>query len=147
MTQLRDRLAAPSRLVLVLTTLALVVLVLVQAALAGAHLDGDPDALDTHRRLAETIGFTTLAQLAAATLWAVTGGARWPVAVTAALFVLTGNQIGWGTDRALDAHVPVGVGLLGAHTALAVVLLRTRHGATAAAPSGGWPRSVTGRGS
>lgn len=122
LVEVTGRVRRPATVALVAISVALAALVLAQAALAGAHLDGDPGALDTHARNAELIGFTTLAQVLAAALLALAGGPRWPLVVSLVAFVLTGNQIGWGRERALDAHVPVGVALLGAHTALAVAL-------------------------
>lgn len=94
--------------------MAMAVLVLYQATMAGQVLDGNPDGLMLHE-----IGSHTATLLGPVT--AVTAIIAWRrghvgpgVAVSAlALPVLVQVQAQAGYTRDLDLHVPLGVGLLG----------------------------------
>lgn len=82
------------------------------------------------------IGFGALGQLVLATLAALAGHARWPVVASTVIFLAIGNEISLGYDRDLAVHVPLGVAVFGAQTAMALSLLgrRSRVGAAAGHP-------------
>src|SRR4051794_11232694 len=94
----------------VLSVLAL----LWQFVTAGRYLSGSSD-LDLHAAGAIALHVTTLLLVVATLLHARAGGARWPVAVSAAVFVATFVQAAVGDAGNLSAHVP-GAFVLGAGT-------------------------------
>lgn len=94
-------------------------LILLQALLAGQYLSGVFDALAVHRANA---GFVLLAgwaqAVAALVLWRRARGPAWPLGATALVCVAELLQFGAGNARELGLHVPLGVTLFGAMTAL-----------------------------
>jgi hypothetical protein len=85
----------------VLSVLAL----LWQFASAGRLLSGS-DALGVHKAGAYAVHVTTFLLVVATFLHARAGGARWPVVVSAVVFVATFVQAALGHAQNLSAHVP-----------------------------------------
>jgi hypothetical protein len=85
----------------VLSVLAL----LWQFASAGRLLSGSA-ALDLHKAGAYAVHATTLLLVVATFLHARAGGPRWPVVVSAIVFVATFVQAAVGHAHNLSAHVP-----------------------------------------
>src|SRR4051812_42405783 len=82
-----------------------VVALLWQFATAGRILAG-ADATGVHGAGAIALHVTTLLLVVATLLHARAGGARWPVVVSAAVFVATFVQAAVGDAGNLSAHVP-----------------------------------------
>jgi hypothetical protein len=85
----------------VLTVLAL----LWQSATAGRYLSGTTD-LDLHAAGAIALHVTTLLLVIATLLHARAGGARWPAAVSGAVFLAAFVQAYLGSEANMSAHVP-----------------------------------------
>jgi hypothetical protein len=85
----------------VLSVLAL----LWQFASAGRLLSGS-DVLDLHKAGAYAVHVTTLLLAVATFLHSRAGGPRWPVVVSAVVFVCTFIQAAVGHAQNLSAHVP-----------------------------------------
>ena len=64
------------------------------------------------------IAFSTLLLVCA---WPARRTARWILPVAALAWLAVGSQIAWGHTRFLQAHVPLGVALFGAHVAMALL--------------------------
>ena len=107
-----------------------VVLVVVQASLAGLSLTGSPEALEWHQRIGvEGItSFALIVLLLAVLNWRPGHGPVWPalVALVAMLGLLL--QIETGFSRTLGVHLPTGVLIFGANLLIA---LRARFSRTA----------------
>ena len=76
-----------------------------QFASAGRLLSGS-DALDLHKVGAVAVHVTTFLLVVATFLHSRAGGPRWPVAVSAVVFVATFVQAALGAASNLSAHVP-----------------------------------------
>jgi hypothetical protein len=85
----------------VLSTLAL----LWQFFTAGRMISGT-DAVGAHGAGAIALHVTTFLLVAATALHARAGGARWPAAVSGAVFIATFVQAYLGDEGNLNAHVP-----------------------------------------
>jgi nitroreductase len=94
--------------------------VLVQPLLAGRFLTGDVDAIGVHGAVGLLVVLTGLV-LAVTALGYVTvvRGRWWLVPIAAALFLAEGLQLGMGTARVLQVHVPLGVAITVTATLLA----------------------------
>jgi hypothetical protein len=94
-------------------------LILLQAVLAGQYLSGVFDALAVHNANA---GFVLLAgwaqAVAALLLWRPGRGPAWPLGASVLVCVAELMQMAAGMSRELGLHVPLGVTLFGATTAL-----------------------------
>ena len=105
-----------------------VVLVVVQASLAGLSLTGSPEALEWHQRIGvEGItSFALVVLLLAVLNWRPGHGPAWPalVALVALLGLLL--QIETGFARTLGVHLPTGVLIFGANLVIALKLRRSR---------------------
>ncbi len=141
--QLLDRVRRVLSVSLVVNAALLWLAILLQAAFAGTFLDGTSDALAGHQANAALIGFGALGQLVLATLAALAGHVRWPVVASGVIFLAVGNQISLGYDGDLAVHVPLGVSVFGAQTAL-VLLLVGRRSQTQALLGTPWARSRRG---
>lgn len=94
--------------------------VLVQPLLAGRFLTGDVDAIGLHGAVGLLVVLTGLVLAVTALGYvAVVRGRWWLVSVAAALFLAEGLQLGMGTARALQVHVPLGVAITVTATLLA----------------------------
>lgn len=94
--------------------------VLVQPLLAGRFLTGDVDAIGLHGAVGLLVVLTGLVLAVTALGYvAVVRGRWWLVPVAAALFLAEGLQLGMGTARALQVHVPLGVAITVTATLLA----------------------------
>jgi hypothetical protein len=95
-------------------------LALVQGITMGFHLEATSGALQLHSLVAEPliIGFSTLLLIVA---WPARKSARWQFPVALVAWLAVGSQIAWGHTRFLQAHVPLGVALFGAHVAMALL--------------------------
>jgi hypothetical protein len=104
-----------------------------QAALAGAYLGGHYDALGLHGvnamiALVAAFGATVLGVL----VWKPGGGAWWPAAVSAGVFLAENAQTGLGYARLTAVHIPLGVAII---AGLLVLTLRAWRPAAAAPPA------------
>jgi nitroreductase len=94
--------------------------VLVQPLLAGRFLTGDVDAIGLHGAVGLLVVLSGLVLAVTALGYvAVVRGRWWLVPVAAALFLAEGLQLGMGTARALQVHVPLGVAITVTATLLA----------------------------
>lgn len=95
--------------------------VLAQPVLAGLFLTGDVDAIAVHARIGSSLAALGLAVIGATLLYVLGGRGRlWLLPVAVALFLADGFQIGFGHDRQLQLHVPLGVAIVVATVLLAV---------------------------
>jgi len=97
-------------------------LVLLQAALAGGHLQGAP-LLGAHEMVGtEVLTVVTLGQLVLAVLvWRPGRGPAWPILASLALFGLVVTQIAMGFADLLAVHVPLGLTIFGVSLVLLLV--------------------------
>lgn len=96
------------------------VAVFLQPVLAGQFLAGNFDMVAVHNANGTLILLLTVLTTVAAILqWRPGRGPAWPVLACAALFPITGLQIGMGHARSLAVHIPLGVSLV----LIAMVLL------------------------
>lgn len=93
-----------------------------QAITAGQFMSGTYGSLATHRDGANwSMLLLTLAMVGAVAAWFLASGhPLWPLAVTAAVYVLTGLQWWIGSERVLTLHVPLGVLIVTLSTHLAI---------------------------
>ncbi|MDJ1138235.1 hypothetical protein [Streptomyces iconiensis] len=95
------------------------ILVLLQPVLAGMFVSGDVDLLALHEVNAHVISFVGWLQVLAAVLvWRPGRGPVWPLGLAVLLSAAVWMQGDWGYARQLDLHIPVGVLLVSAATAL-----------------------------
>ncbi|MEU7316323.1 hypothetical protein [Streptomyces sp. NPDC007083] len=95
------------------------ILLLLQPVLAGMFISGDVDLLELHDMNSHIITITSwLLVLAAVLVWRPGRGPLWPAAVALLLSFAVSMQSGWGYARELELHIPVGVFLVSAGTAL-----------------------------
>lgn len=93
-------------------------LLLVMPVLSGLYLAGNFDALSFHEQGAMGIlVLATIQFLLAAWLWR-RGASPWPALVSLAIVLLESLQLTAGYLGSLALHVPLGVALFGASTAL-----------------------------
>jgi hypothetical protein len=96
------------------------VAVLAQPVLAGRYLTGDVDAITVHGLVGSLLSLVAMALIAGAVAYVLGGRGRlWVLPVTVLLFLAEGFQIGMGYSRALEVHVPLGVGIVVAAVLLA----------------------------
>ncbi|MFE9383027.1 hypothetical protein ACFYMO_07265 [Streptomyces sp. NPDC007025] len=94
-------------------------LLLVQPVLAGMFISGDVDLLELHEINSHTITFTGwVLVLAAVLVWRPGRGPLWPAVLALLLSFVISTQAGWGYARELELHIPMGVFLVSAGTAL-----------------------------
>ncbi|MBQ1122308.1 hypothetical protein [Streptomyces sp. B15] len=94
-------------------------LLLIQPVLAGMFISGDVDLLKLHETNSFVISITSWFQVLAAVLvWRPGRGPLWPIGATVLLSFTVVMQDGWGYARELDLHIPVGVFMVAASTAL-----------------------------
>ncbi|MGH3717199.1 MAG: hypothetical protein ACRDT4_27610 [Micromonosporaceae bacterium] len=87
--------------------------VVAQPVLAGAYLSGEYDALVVHQVNSIVLhSLATLALFAAVAYWLGGRGRGWPALVLLVLWVVIGFQAGFGYERQLALHIPVGVGIV-----------------------------------
>ncbi|UNZ19951.1 hypothetical protein [Streptomyces sp. 891-h] len=95
------------------------VLLLIQPVLAGMFISGDVDLLDLHEANSFVISITSWFQVLATVLvWRPGRGPLWPIGVAVLLSFAIVMQDGWGYARELQLHIPLGVLLVAASTAL-----------------------------
>ncbi|MGP9017709.1 hypothetical protein ACT1U9_04785 [Streptomyces sp. BR1] len=100
-------------------TCLFLLLVLVQPVLAGLFITGDTDMLRLHALNATFISTASWLNVgAAAAVWRFGRGPLWPVGLTLVIGGLVEAQSGFGYSRTLALHLPLGVGLTAAATAL-----------------------------
>lgn len=86
--------------------------VLGQPLTAGRYLTGDVDAIAWHATTGSLLAAVGLALVAAALVHVLAGRGRWAVlAAAVGVFLADGVQIDQGFERALQVHVPLGVGI------------------------------------
>ena len=106
-----------------------VVLVVVQASLAGLSLTGSSEALEWHERIGvEGItSFALIVLLLAVLNWRPGRGQAWPALVALVAMLALFLQIETGFSRTLGVHLPTGVLIFGSNLwiALRVRPLRT----------------------
>ena len=107
-----------------------VVLVVVQASLAGLSLTGSSEALEWHQRVGvEGItSFALIVLLLAVLNWRPGHGSVWPALVALVAMLALLLQIETGFSRTLGVHLPTGVLIFGANLLIA---LRARFSRTA----------------
>jgi hypothetical protein len=94
---------------------------LAQPILIGGYFDGHFDLLSLHRANGSLVPLLALVGVGAAVGYAVAGRGRWhPAMALTLLVVLEGLQIGFGYNRALAVHLPLGVTIVGCAVVLAV---------------------------
>ncbi|MGH3980283.1 MAG: hypothetical protein ACRDRZ_14975 [Pseudonocardiaceae bacterium] len=107
------------------TTLFLLA-VLAQPVLAGMYLSGEWDALAVHSANAGIVILLALVAAAAALLYWLFGRGRfWPLPVTIAGFLAAGFQTGFGYERRLALHIPLGVAIVMLAVLLAIGVWRS----------------------
>ncbi len=99
-----------------------VVLVVVQASLAGLSLTGSSEALEWHQRIGvEGITSVALIVLLLAVLnWRPGHGPVWPALVALVAMLALFLQIETGFARTLGVHLPTGVLIFGANLLIAL---------------------------
>lgn len=110
-------------------------LVFAQALLAGQFLDG-ADLVWLHGINAHVLQLFSLGHLVVGVLlWRPGRGPGWPALAALVLLWLVSLQVGLGYIRQLDAHVPLGVALLGLLIALLAGTRRLSRATDATAPT------------
>ena len=103
------------------------VLAYTQSILAGAYLSGSLDAMDVHGAIGSGLTVLVLLQAIVCLLfWFPGRGPWWPLVASVVLFLAEGLQVGMGYARTLGLHIPLGVALIMAITAMFVWSLRWR---------------------
>ena len=99
-----------------------VVLVVLQASLAGLSLTGSSEALEWHQRIGvEGVASVALILLLLAVLnWRPGHGPAWPALVALAAVLALFLQIETGFARTLGVHLPTGVLIFGANLLIAL---------------------------
>ena len=116
------------RVLSVLITLEAAAIVL-QAATAGAFLNGDDGMKSVHAGGAGAVIIIALLQLVfAILLWRPKHGPGWPALASLLLLVMTVVQSAVGGEHALGVHVPLGVLTFGVAAALTVWAWQPRRG-------------------
>lgn len=92
---------------------------LLQGALAGAHLTGQSGALDLHREMG-TIVLSLLGLVTAVVAAVAFRRNRWAFPVAALAFFGLWAQISLGFLDRLGIHLPLGIALFGAYLTLAI---------------------------
>ncbi|WP_020576949.1 hypothetical protein [Actinopolymorpha alba] len=110
--------------------LLVTLLILAQPVFAGLFVTGDVGMLDLHSATASFLVALLFFQVVAAILvWRPGRGPAWPIAASAAAFVLAELQAGLGYARVVALHIPLGVLLFGLSVAFLITLWspRLRH--------------------
>lgn len=95
--------------------------VLYLPVLAGLFLTGDVDAIVVHGTIGSALAAVALVVIAATLTYVLAGRGRlWVLPVAVLLFLTEGVQIGFGFARALEFHVPLGVGITVASVLLVI---------------------------
>jgi hypothetical protein len=109
------------RVVSVLHALALAL----QPVLAGVYLDGDIDGIGWHAANAFVVAGLDVVQLICAFVYVWPGRGRWwPVWTSLAIAIIVEVQVGFGYERMLAVHVPLGVSIIVSQIVLTVWLFR-----------------------
>jgi hypothetical protein len=117
-----------------LTLTAFLLAVLAQPVLAGRYLVGDVDAIEVHGLIGSLLALGAMVVIAAGLAYVVVGRGRlWVLPATVLLFLAVGLQIGFGYNRELQLHVPLGVAIV----VIAVVFTAWSWAPVAARPRGG----------
>lgn len=103
-----------------ITLLGYAALAVGQPILAGSYLSGNFDAISTHGRNGGLLMVATMVTFVTALAHWLAGGRGWPVPTLVVLFLATGFQLGFGYERMLLVHLPLGVAIVGAVVAMAV---------------------------
>lgn len=84
--------------------------VAMQPVLAGRYLSGEYDALAMHQANSFVLhGACVVGFFAAVAYWRVGRGRGWPALLLFGLFLAEGIQVGFGYERQLAVHIPLGV--------------------------------------
>ena len=87
--------------------------VLAQPVLAGRYLIGDVDAIKLHGLIGSLLVLVAMLVIVATLLYVVGGRGRlWVLPVTVLLFLADSFQVGFGYERALHLHIPLGVAIV-----------------------------------
>jgi hypothetical protein len=93
-----------------LMTSVFLVLMWAQPVLVGLFLAGDFSKLSAHAAVGGIVILSAMGLTATAILaWRPGGWPAWPIAVSVAIFLASGIQVGAGYERNLGLHVPLGV--------------------------------------
>ncbi len=94
--------------------------VAMQPVLAGSYLSGQYDALSMHQVNSFVLhGACVVGFFAALAYWLVGRGRGWPALALFGLFLAEGFQVGFGYERQLAFHIPLGVTIVLAAIGLA----------------------------
>jgi hypothetical protein len=84
--------------------------VAMQPVLAGSYLSGEYDALAMHQANSFVLhGACVVGFFAALAYWLGGRGRGWPALALLGLFLAEGFQVGFGYERQLAFHIPLGV--------------------------------------
>lgn len=84
-----------------------------QAVLAGGFMQGHIGALPMHEMNANLLAVEAIALIVVAiVMWRPGGGPAWPIWVSVLLLFAIGAQAGFGYQRLLSLHVPLGVSII-----------------------------------